>query len=48
MWYYNSRQLGLLQITTERVITIYDSLVFTILDNFYYNLRQVLEFTTLL
>ena len=30
--YYNSRQLGLLQITTT-FITIYDSLVITILDN---------------
>ena len=36
--YYNSRQLGLLQITTT-LITIYDSLVITILDNVYYNLR---------
>ena len=30
--YYNSRQLGLLQITTT-FITIYNSLVITILDN---------------
>ena len=28
------------------VITIYDSPVITILDNGYYNLRQVLQFTT--
>ena len=35
--YYNLRQ---------RVITIYDSLVITILDNCYYNLRQILQFTT--
>ena len=34
MCYYNSRQLGLLQITT-----IYNSLAITILDNSYYNLR---------
>ena len=37
--YYNIRQ---------RVITICDSLVITILDNCYYNLRQILQFTTLL
>ena len=30
----------------HRVITIYDSPVITILDNGYYNLRQVLQFTT--
>ena len=46
MSYCNSRQLGLLQITTT-FITIYDSLVVTILDNCYYNFRQVLQFTTL-
>ena len=46
MCYYNSRQLGLLQIRTT-FITIYDSLVITILDNSYYNLRQVLQFTTI-
>ena len=45
MCYYNSRQLGLLQIRTT-FVTIYDSLVITILDNSYYNLRQVLQFTT--
>ena len=32
----------------QRVITIYDSAVITILDNCYYNLQQVLQFTTLL
>ena len=37
--YYNLRQ---------RVITICDSLVVTILDNCYYNLRPILQFTTLL
>ena len=46
MCYYNSRQLGLLQIRTT-FVTIYDSLVITILDNSYYNLRQVLQFTTI-
>ena len=46
MCYYNLRQLGLLQITTT-FITIYDSLVITILDNCYYNLRQILQFTTI-
>ena len=46
MCYYNSRQLGLLQITTT-FITIYDSLVVTIRDNCHYNFRQVLKFTTL-
>ena len=30
----------------QRVITISDSLVITILDNCYYNLRQILQFTT--
>ena len=46
MCYYNLRQLGLLQITTT-FITIYDSLVITILDNCYYNLRRLLlQFTT--
>ena len=45
MCYYNSRQLGLLQITTT-FITIYDSLVVTILNNCCYNFRQVLQFTT--
>ena len=30
----------------QRVITIYDSLVITIRDNCYYNLRQILQFTT--
>ena len=50
----------LLQFTAARFITnydtvyypgllqYYDSLVITILDNFYYNLRQVLQSTTLL
>ena len=37
--YYNLRQ---------RVITICDSLVITILDNCYYNVRQILQFTALL
>ena len=37
--YYKLRRL---------VITIYDRLVITILDNCYYNLRQALQFTTLL
>ena len=46
MCYYKSRQLGLLQIRTT-FVTIYDSLVITILDNSYYNLRQVLQFTTI-
>ena len=41
MFYYNKRQLGLSQITTT-FITIYDSLVITILDNSYYNLRRLL------
>ena len=36
--YYNLRQC---------VITICDSLVITILDNCYYNLRQILQFTAL-
>ena len=45
MCYYNSRQLGLLQIRTT-FVTIYDSLVITILDNSYYNLRRLLlQFT---
>ena len=45
MCYYNSRQLGLLQISTT-FVTIYDSLVITILDNSYYNLRRLLlQFT---
>ena len=45
--YYHSRQLGLLQITkTCNIITIYDRLVITILDNCYCNLQQVLQFTT--
>ena len=35
--YYNLRQ---------RIITIYDSLAITILDNCYYNLRHVLQRTT--
>ena len=37
MCFYNLRQ---------RVITICDSLVITILDNCCYNLRQILQFTT--
>ena len=32
----------------QRVITIYDGPVITIFDNYYYNLRQVLQFPTLL
>ena len=35
--YYKSRQ---------RVVTIYDRYVITNHDNYYYNLRQVLQFTT--
>ena len=37
--YYNLRQL---------VTIVCDSLIITILDNCYYNLRQILQFTTLL
>ena len=36
----------LLQLTSARLITNYDSLVITILDNCYYNLRLILQFTT--
>ena len=36
--YYKLRQ--------QRVFTIHDSLVITVLDNCYYNFRQVLQFTT--
>ena len=46
MCYYNSGQLGLLQITTT-FITIYASLVITFLDNYYCNLHQILQFTTI-
>ena len=61
MFYYNSRQLGLLQFTTTcsynlRYLGYYNSrqllLQFTtgitIYDDCYYDLRQVLQFTTLL
>ena len=45
--YYNSRQqyAFILQITTT-FITIYDSLLITILDNCYHNLRFLSQFTT--
>ena len=45
MCYYNSRQLGTLQITTT-FITINDRLLISILDNCYHNLRFLLKFTT--
>ena len=46
MCYYNSRQPGLLQITTEGVITNYDSVVITIYDRCYNLRRLLLQFTT--
>ena len=50
-WYYNSRQLGLLQITTtgyynSRQLLLQFTTGITIHDNCYYNSRQVLQFTT--